>query len=429
MLGMKSPQPNKMELNTTTAPVISSVGDELSPPVSPLPSFENENIANEYNSGNNALELTHDFDKEIALIPAIENSGTLETNALENTQGLIKQTPEIGWQSVTVKTGDSLALIFSRLGLSPNTLFQLMSLGKNVSRLKKLRPGQTLNFHIIDKELLDLEYEMGLTDTLKISKQDAHYQAEIIHKELETVVKNASTIIKDSLFLSAKKSGLSDNLIMQLVSIYGWDIDFALDIREGDTFTVIYEEQYKDGVKVADGPIIAAEFTNQNNTLRAFRYTHNDGSVDYYADNGDAMRKAFLRTPVNFTRISSRFNLKRKHPVLNTIRAHRGVDYAASTGTPVKATGDGTVAFAGKKGGYGNTIILKHGGTYSTVYAHLNKYANGVRTGKRVKQGQIIGYVGRSGLATGPHLHYEFRVNGVHRNPLILHPCWQNLTV
>jgi len=207
---------------------------------------------------------------------------------------------------------------------------------------------------------------------------------------------------------------------MQLVSIYGWDIDFALDIREGDSFTVIYEEQYKDGVKVADGPIIAAEFINRNTPLRAVRYEHEDGRTDYYADNGDAMRKAFLRTPVNFTRISSRFNLKRKHPILNKIRAHKGVDYAAQTGTHIKATGDGTVAYAGKKGGYGRTIILKHGGKYSTVYAHLYRYARGIRTGKRVKQGQIIGYVGRSGLATGSHLHYEFRVNGVHRNPLTI---------
>ena len=171
-------------------------------------------------------------------------------------------------------------------------------------------------------------------------------------------------------------------------------------------------------MKVTDGPIIAAEFVNRNTPLRAIRYTHADGRVDYYADNGDAMRKAFLRTPVALARISSRFNLKRKHPILNKIRAHKGVDYAAATGTPIKATGDSTVIHASRKGGYGRTVILKHGGKYTTLYAHLHRYARGVRTGKRVKQGQIIGYVGKSGLATGPHLHYEFRVHGVHRNPL-----------
>lgn len=332
----------------------------------------------------------------------------------------IEQKTDTAWQDVTVKSGDSLALIFSRLGLSPGALYNIMSLGKEVSRLKRLQPGQILNFHIEENELTALKYEINLTRTLKITKQDDKFQTELIHVELESVVKDASALIKDSLFLSGKRAGLSDNLIMQLVSIYGWDIDFALDIREGDSFAVIYEEQYKDGVKVADGPIIAAEFVNRNTPLRAVRYTHEDGRIDYYADNGDAMRKAFLRTPVNFTRISSRFNLKRKHPILNKFRAHKGVDYAASTGTPIKATGDGTVAHAGKKGGYGRTIILKHGGKYSTVYAHLHRYAKGVRTGKRVKQGQIIGYVGKSGLATGPHLHYEFRLNGVHRNPLTI---------
>ncbi len=364
----------------------------------------------------NHVDIQTNPDHEINPISEI-----IENEVFQNDE-LVKEIVEheltIPWQSVVVKSGDSLALIFSKLGLSPVSLYKVMSLGKEVSRLKKLQPGQMLNFHVADNELLGLEYEMDLTNTLKISKEDDKFKAEFIRIELEKVVKNASTVINDSLFLSAKKAGLSDNLIMQLVAIYGWDIDFALDIREGDSFTVIYEEQYKDGVKVSDGPIIAAEFVNRDTPLRAVRYTHKDGRTDYYADNGDAMRKAFLRTPVNFTRISSRFNLKRKHPILNRIKAHRGVDYAASTGTPIKATGDGTVAYTGKKGGYGRTIILKHGGKYSTVYAHLHRYASGVRTGKRVKQGQIIGYVGKSGLATGPHLHYEFRVHGVHRNPI-----------
>jgi len=322
------------------------------------------------------------------------------------------------WKSITVKPGDSLALIFSRLSLSPVSLYNIMSLGKEVSNLRRIQPGQLLNFHIVDNELLGLKYEMSLTKTLSVSKEEEKFKVELIEIELEKVVKNTKAIINDSLFLSAKRAGLTDNLIMQLVAIYAWDIDFALNIREGDSFTVIYEEQYKDGIKVSDGPIIAAEFVNRNTPIRAVRYTHEDGRIDYYADNGDAMRKAFIRTPVEFARISSRFNLKRKHPILNKIRAHRGVDYAASTGTPIKATGDGTVIHAGRKGGYGRTIILKHGGKYSTVYAHLHRYAKGVRSGSRVKQGQIIGYVGKSGLATGPHLHYEFRVHGVHRNPL-----------
>lgn len=359
----------------------------------------------------------------------IEKTETVDITALPDPENIAieevfpepvvqEESNELIQQRVTVKSGDSLALIFSRLGLSPRTLYNIMALGKEAVRLKKLRPGQVLNFYLNENELTALEYEVDLTNTLSITKNDGKYQAELKHEKLEPLVKHAKAIIKDSLFLSGKRAGLSDNLIMQLVSIYGWDIDFALDIREGDSFTLIYEEQYKNGIKVSDGPIIAAEFVNRGTPLRAVRYTHEDGHKDYYAVNGDAMRKAFLRTPVELARISSRFNLKRKHPILNKIRAHKGVDYAAATGTPIKATGDGVVALAGRKGGYGKTVILKHGGKYSTLYAHMHKFASGVRTGKRVKQGQIIGYVGRSGLATGPHLHYEFRVNGVHRNPL-----------
>ena len=331
----------------------------------------------------------------------------------------LKINTKISWQSVVVKPGDSLALIFSSLGLSSNSLFQIMSLGKETSILRTLVPGNKLKFHIIDNQLLALKYEMDLTKVLKVSKKDNKFIAEKINIELDGIVKNANGIINDSLFLSGQKAGLSDNLIMQLVAIFGWDIDFALDIRKGDKFTILYEEQYKNGVKVAEGPILAAEFINQAKSIRAIRYSENNKRNDYYAINGDAMRKAFLRTPVDFfSRISSKFSFGRKHPVLNKIRAHKGVDYAAPTGTPIKATGDGVVVFAGKNGGFGRTIKLKHGGAYSTVYAHLRNFAKNIRKGKKVKQGQIIGYVGQSGLATGPHLHYEFQIHGTHRNPL-----------
>ena len=334
-------------------------------------------------------------------------------------EGDPKINTKISWQSVVVKPGDSLALIFSRLGLSSSSLFQIMSLGRKTSILKTLVPGDKLKFHIVDNELLALKYEMELTKILKISKKDNKFIAEKINIKLDSIVKNANGIINDSLFLSGQKAGLSDNLIMRLVAIFGWDIDFALDMRKGDSFTILYEEQYKNGVKVAEGPIIAAEFINQGKAIRAIRYSENNERNDYYAENGDAMRKAFLRTPVDFfSRISSRFSFGRKHPVLNKIRAHKGVDYAAPTGTPVRATGDGVITFAGKNGGFGRTIKLKHGGTYSTVYAHLRRTAKNISRGKKVKQGQIIGYVGQSGLATGPHLHYEFQVHGVHRNPL-----------
>jgi murein DD-endopeptidase MepM/ murein hydrolase activator NlpD len=322
------------------------------------------------------------------------------------------------WESLKVRSGDNLSLIFDRMRISPTILQEIMSLGQDVAILKRLMPDHELRFQLENGELEAMQYDVSLTDTLHITREDTGYTAETIKTELETHITSTSGVITHSLFLTAQRAGLSDNLTMQLIELYGWDIDFALDIREGDRFYVIYEEKFKDGVKVQDGAILAAEFINQGKSFRAVRYTHADGYSDYYNEEGYSMRKAFLRTPVNFTRISSGFSLGRRHPVLNKIRAHRGVDYAAPSGTPIKATGDGIVTFAGYKGGYGNVVILRHGEKYSTLYGHMSRFAKGISTGKRIKQGQTIGYVGMTGLATGPHLHYEFHVNGVHRNPL-----------
>lgn len=340
-----------------------------------------------------------------------------EENFLTNEDVVNAVIPD-NWESQQVRSGDNLSLIFDRMHISPTVLHEIMSLGQDVAILKRLMPNHELRFQFENGNLEAMQYDISLTDTLHIAKHDSGYSAETIKTELETHITSTSGVITHSLFLTAQRAGLSDNLTMQLVELYGWDIDFALDIREGDRFYVIYEEKYKDGVKVQDGAILAAEFVNQGKSFRTVRYTHADGFTDYYNEEGYSMRKAFLRTPVNFTRISSGFSLGRKHPVLNTIRAHRGVDYAAPTGTPIKATGDGIVTFAGYKGGYGNVVILRHGEKYSTLYGHMSKFAKGISNGKRVKQGQTIGHVGMTGLATGPHLHYEFHVNGVHRNPL-----------
>ena len=321
-------------------------------------------------------------------------------------------------QNVTIKKGDSMAIIFNKLSLGPGSLHKIMNLGEQTAILKSIKPGEIIQFEIEDGRLYRLSYDYSLTKTLLVTRNNDSFSSEIIETEIEKRLRYASAEIESSLFLAGQRAGITDKVIMNLVSIYGWDIDFALDIRSGDKFAILFEEHFKEGKKINNGPILAAEFINQGHKFRAVRYTHDNGDINYYSDSGHNMRKAFMRTPVNFSRISSRFNLKRKHPVLNTIRAHKGVDYAARTGTPIKATGDGIVSYKGKKGGYGRTVILKHGGTYTTLYAHMSKYAKGISTGTRVKQGQIIGYVGKSGLATGPHLHYEFRINGVHRNPL-----------
>ena len=352
---------------------------------------------------------------EMAAIPETPDK-TVTDNSDDDATNVTDKTP--GWVDVKIKNGDSLARVFSRLGLSPRDLHEIITGNKQTAVLKQLIPGQTVSFQVDDGNLQALKFEFDLTKTLWVTKKEDKFTSEIITTELDTRVRQTEGIINDSLFLSGQAVGLSDNLMMQLVDIYGWDIDFALDIRKGDSFNVVYEEKYKNLEKVIDGPILVAEFTNRNKKIRAVRYQRKDGQFDYYTAAGLSMRKAFLRTPLKFSRISSRFNLKRKHPILNRIRAHTGVDYAAPTGTPIKATGDGTIHHAGNKGGYGKTIIIKHGGKYSTLYAHLSRYKKGMKRGRSVRQGQIIGYVGKSGLATGPHLHYEFRVHDVHRNPL-----------
>lgn len=323
------------------------------------------------------------------------------------------------WTSVKVRKGDSLAHIFKRQHLDAADLHTIMHLGKITRTLSSLKPGQMFRFQKnAGGQLEAMEYEINQLESLLVSRQpDEQFEARAIQHTLDKRLAYTAGNITSSLFEAGKQSGMTDNLIMELVGIFGWDIDFAMDIRNGDHFSVLYEEQYLEGEKVREGPIVAAEFTSQGRNYRAVRYTDANGRTDYYTPDGHSMRKAFLRTPVDFRRISSRFGL-RHHPTLNRMKMHTGVDYAAKSGTPIKAAGDGKIVFRGRKGGYGRAVIIQHGGRYSTLYAHMRGFKKGQYVGKRVKQGQIIGYVGSSGRATGPHLHYEFRVNGVHRNPL-----------
>jgi murein DD-endopeptidase MepM/ murein hydrolase activator NlpD len=322
------------------------------------------------------------------------------------------------WINVSVAPGDNLSLIFSRLKLSKTELHDIVSLGGSTASLKQLKPGQIVRFRVEDSAVQEMVVELDQLNSLRIARNAGGFVATTDVIEPEIKVAAASTAITHSLFLDGQKVGLSDAIIMRLTEIFGWDVDFALDLRENDHFSVIYEEVYKGDELVKQDRILAAEFVNQGKRLRAVLFTDPSGRSAYYSDKGEAMRKAFLRTPVNFTRISSRFDLRRKHPILNTIRAHRGVDYAAPSGTPVRAVADGKIRSIGTNGGYGRTVEMQHGDTYSTLYAHLSRFARGMKRGANVQQGQIIGYVGKSGLATGPHLHYEFRINGVHRNPL-----------
>jgi len=317
-----------------------------------------------------------------------------------------------------VSPGDTLSTLFEGAGLGQTPLLRMLEVPAFRRAGRALRPGQTLIVTLDEAGApRALAYHRSEGETLHLEREGAGYQARTETKEAERRQRFVAGTIRDSLFASASRAGLSDGLVMEMVGIFGWDIDFALDIRRGDRFAILYEELWRDGERVGDGAILAAEFTNQGRTVRAVRYTDADGRNDYYTPDGRSMRKTFMRSPVEFTRISSGFG-NRKHPILNRMRRHDGVDYAARSGTPIRATGEGRVVFAGRKGGYGNTLVIRHAGRYTTLYAHMSGFARGVYGGARVDQGQTIGYVGQSGLATGPHLHYEFRVNGVHRNPV-----------
>ena len=324
------------------------------------------------------------------------------------------------WENYVIKSGDSLANIFKEWELSASTLHKIVNSSKKAAELADIHPGETLKLlRDDDSDLLELVVVRSPTESLVISKTESGYEAEIVTREVEVAHAYASGTINSSLFVDGQQAGLTDAQIMEMAGIFGWDIDFALEIRKGDSFKLLYEEHFLDGEKLRNGPILVAEFYNDKKTYRAVRYTTPDGITSYYdPSDGRNKKRTFIRTPVKFARISSRFTNKRFHPKLKKWRAHRGVDYAAPTGTPIKAAGNGKVIFRGTKGGYGKTVIIQHGSKYTTLYAHLSKYSKASKKGRSVSQGQVIGYVGKTGLATGPHLHYEFRVNGVHRNPL-----------
>lgn len=323
------------------------------------------------------------------------------------------------WKNYTIQAGDNLGYYFQQAGLSASSIQKVLSISKHASYLKKIYPGQVLKIKTNDEgELIALNLDIDPLTTLIIDRQNNHLRSRIEDKPLEKRVAFGGGKIFDSFFVAGKHAKLDDALILELANIFAYDIDFALDIKPNDYFKVLFEEYFVNGVKVGNGPIVAAEFVNNGKQYRAIRYTDSSGQSNYYSPSGTSLKKAFIRTPVQYTRISSHFNLHRRHPVLHKIRAHKGVDYAAPTGTPVKAAGQGKVVFVGRKGGYGNAIILQHGSKYTTLYGHLSRFAKNLRTGATIKQGQIIGYVGSTGLASGPHLHFEFRVNGVHQNPL-----------
>ncbi|MFB0963146.1 MAG: peptidoglycan DD-metalloendopeptidase family protein [Pseudomonas sp.] len=351
----------------------------------------------------------------------LENSESIETQALTSVASEAETEAFEYKKDLTVKSGETLSVLFERAGLGNSLLHSILSSSKEAKRFTQLKVGQTVSFEFDEnKQLKTLSSQINTLESIHLEKQAASENF-VFRKDVaqtQTREKYAQGSIEGALFAATKKANVPYGLALDMANIFGYDIDFAQDLRKGDTFEILYEEKTLNGQTVGTGNILTARFTNRGKVYTAVRYTDKNGNTSYYSADGSSLRKAFIRTPVDFARISSRFSNGRKHPILNKIRAHKGVDYAAPRGTPIKAAGDGRVVLAGRKGGYGNTVIIKHGQRYQTLYAHMNGFAKGIRSGTNVKQGQIIGYIGTTGLSTGPHLHYEFQVNGVHVDPL-----------
>ena len=318
---------------------------------------------------------------------------------------------------VVVSRNDTMDRLFRRFKLNLGDLATLRNLPELRSQIDRLKPGEMLRLMHRDGELVGLERKLSDSETLKVTRDADGFISDVLENPLEIRTRTANATILSSLFQAASDAQLSDRVAFDLAEIFQYDIDFVLDIQIGDRFTVVYEEVFQDGVPLRIGNILAAKFVNEGREYRAVRYVDGQGHGQYFDPDGKSLRKAFIRAPVQFSRISSRFNPSRKHPVLNRIRAHKGVDYAAPVGTPVRAAGEGRVRFVGRQGGYGNVIELEHGSGVVTVYGHLSRFAAKLRRGQQVELAQVVGYVGMTGLATGPHLHYEYRIRGVHKNP------------
>ena len=369
------------------------------------------------------LGLISTFDRDVSeAITAFEaepHAAAIELDTLgvypEPTPEPQDKNPE---QVISIAPGENLSTIFARRGLPPGELQRILESGPAAERLHRVYPGHKLTF-VTDEAgtLLRFVYSPGPLEELVFERTGESYSGRKDIKEPTRKVVFRNAVITHSLFVDGQRAGLEDALIMRLEQIFQWDIDFILDIRDGDQFSILFEELFLGDQRIDTGRILAAQFVNRGKTHRAVLYSDGNGIEEFYSPEGESMHKAFLRAPLAFTRVSSNFNLKRHHPLFKTSMPHRGIDYAAPVGTPVRAAGNGTVRVAGRTVPNGNYVVLRHGQTFETKYLHLSRIARGIREGARVTQGKIIGYVGATGYATGPHLHYEFLVNGVHKNP------------
>jgi murein DD-endopeptidase MepM/ murein hydrolase activator NlpD len=336
----------------------------------------------------------------------------------EESASLAAPAGKTDWDSVRVKRGQTLDAIFKQQGLPIALLHQIIALNSETRGLTKIKPGETFDFQTDPSgEFLQMRYALDESRYLFVRNEDSGLKAELQQREIFSEVAEAEGIIQSSLFLAGKQAGMSDAMVMKLANIFGWDIDFVLDIRKGDRFMLVYEKIYREGEFLRDGNILAATFINQGQRFQAIYFEEGE-AAGYFTPDGRNIRKAFLRAPLNFSYISSGFNPRRMHPILKRIRPHNGIDYYAPRGTPVYSAGAGTVTRSAYSRTNGHHVFVKHANSIETKYLHFTSRA--VKKGQKVRQGQTIGFVGSTGLATGPHLHYEFVVNGVHRNPRTL---------
>ena len=325
-------------------------------------------------------------------------------------------TPIKSKQIHTVKKGDSLSVIFEDKQVPLNTAYKIFDFDKN-NLLSSIIPGDIMEFNYMGNDLLSIEIIKDDVNSILIKTED-EISIVNIKKEAQTVTSFGFGEIRDSFYKSAKDVGIPDSIIMDFAYIFGWDIDFIFDVRKGDKFSVIYETEFSEGEKISSGDIVFAEFTNREKKYIAQRFFDDVQGKQYFNENGENVKKAFLRAPLDFAYISSHFNPNRMHPILHKIKAHNGVDYAAKRNTPVKASGDGVISFIGRQSGYGRTVEIKHGGNIKTLYAHLERFNTKLKVGSKVKQGEIIAFVGDSGQATGPHLHFEFWQGEIRSDPV-----------
>ena len=325
-------------------------------------------------------------------------------------------TPIKSKQIHTVRKGDSLSVIFEDKQVPLNTAYKIFDFDKN-NLLSSIIPGDIMEFNYMGNDLLSIEIIKDDINSILIKTED-EISIVNIKKEAQTITSFGFGEIRDSFYKSAKDVGIPDSIIMDFAYIFGWDIDFIFDVRKGDKFSVIYETDFSEGEKISSGDIVFAEFTNREKKYIAQRFFDDVQGKQYFNENGENVKKAFLRAPLDFAYISSHFNPNRMHPILHKIKAHNGVDYAAKRNTPVKASGDGVISFIGRQSGYGRTVEIKHGGNIKTLYAHLERFNTKLKVGSKVKQGEIIAYVGDSGQATGPHLHFEFWQGEIRSDPV-----------